>query len=124
MSVQILEIAGQKMAVLPVSDYQRLLDIVEDKADILAAYQAEQRRLAGEEYLPAALVDGILAGGSALRAWRKYRGMTLAELASAAGTQASTLSSIEVGTRQGRPALWRSLADALEVSVDDILPAS
>ena len=59
MSVQIVEIAGQKMAVLPVSDYQRLVDIVEDKSDILAAHQAEQRRLGGEEYLPAALVDGF-----------------------------------------------------------------
>jgi DNA-binding XRE family transcriptional regulator len=122
MTAQIVEIAGQKMAVLPIADYQRLLDLAEDKGDVLAAMQAEQRRLAGEEYLPAALVDGILAGGSALKAWRKYRGMTLVELASVAGTQASTLSSIESGTRQGRPALWRSLAEALKVSVDDILP--
>ena len=122
MSVQILEIAGQKMAVLPVADYQRLLDVVEDKADVLAAHEAEQRRNAGEEYLPAALVDEILAGGSALKAWRKYRGITLAELAAAAGTHASTLSKIETGMRQGRPALWRSLAEELNVSVDDILP--
>ena len=122
MSVQIVEIAGQKMAVLPEADYQRLLEAAEDKADIFAAHEAERRRNVGEEYLPAALVDEILAGGSALKAWRKYRGITLGELAAATGTHASTLSKIETGMRQGRPALWRSLADALAVSVDDILP--
>lgn len=121
MSVQFLDIAGQKMAVLPVADYERLLEIVEDKADSVAAHQAEQRRLAGEEYLPSALVDEILNGGSALKAWRKYRGMTLVELAAAAGTHASTLSCMENGKRQSRPAIWRALADALHVSVDDIL---
>ena len=122
MTAQIVEIAGQKMAMLPIADYQRLLDLAEDKTDMLAAMQAEQRRRDGEEYLPAALVDEILAGGSALRAWRKYRSLSLEELAQATGTHASTLSSIENGARQGRPALWRALASALSVSTDDILP--
>ena len=122
MTAQIVEIAGQKMAMLPIADYQRLLDLAEDKADVVAAMQAEQRRRDGEEYLPATLVDEVMSGGSALKAWRKYRGRSLEDLAAATGTHASTLSSIETGTRQGRPALWRSLADALQVSVDDILP--
>lgn len=122
MTAQIIEIAGQKMAMLPVADYERLLDIAEDKADALAAFEADQRRRAGEEYLPAALVDEVLEGGSALRAWRKYRGFSLEGLAAASGTHASTLSGIEAGKRQGRPALWRALAEALQVSADDILP--
>jgi hypothetical protein len=122
MTAQIVEIAGQKMAMLPIADYQRLLDLAEDKADMVAAMQAEQRRRDGEEYLPAELVDEVMNGGSALKAWRKYRGRSLADLAAATGTHPSTLSSIETGTRQGRPALWRALADALQVSVDDILP--
>ena len=122
MIAQIVEIAGRKMAVLPVEDYARLIDIVEDKADAIAAEAAERRRVEGEEYLPAEMVDRILNGESALRVWRKHRGFTLDQLAAATGSRKSTLSLIENGKAQGKPALWRALADALSVSADDILP--
>ena len=118
MTVQIVEIAGRKMAMLPVDDYERLLDIVEDKADALAAIQAEQRRHNGEEYLPAELVDRIMAGESPLKVWRNHRGMTLA----AADSHKSMLSEIENRKRLGTPQLLRRLAHALNVTVDDILP--
>ena len=85
MTAQIVEIAGQKMAMLPIADYQRLLDLAEDKADLVAAMQAEQRRRDDEEYLPVAMADRILAGESALKVWRNHRGMTLAELGKIAG---------------------------------------
>jgi DNA-binding XRE family transcriptional regulator len=122
MTAQIVEIAGQKMAMLPMADYVRLLDIAEDKADALAAEMAEQRRRAGEEYLPVEMVDRILSGESALRTWRKHRGVTLEKLAAIVGSGKSTLSELESGKTQGRPALWRAIASALDVSVDDILP--
>ncbi|MGE0180265.1 MAG: helix-turn-helix domain-containing protein [Sphingomonas sp.] len=122
MTAQIVEIAGRKMAVLPVEDYARLIDIVEDKADVAAAEAAEQRRNEGEEYLPAEMVDRILNGESALRVWRKHRAMTLDRLAQITGSRKSSLSEIENGKAQGKPVLWRALADALNVTVDDILP--
>lgn len=122
MTVQIIEIAGQKMAMLPIDDYQRLLDVAEDREDVLNAMAAEKRRIEGEEYLPAEMVDRILNGESALKIWRKYRGMTLDQLAAKAETKQSMLSMIETGQRRGSPVLWRALADAMGVSVDDILP--
>ncbi|MBP6031577.1 MAG: helix-turn-helix transcriptional regulator [Sphingobium sp.] len=122
MTVQIIEIAGQKMAMLPIDDYQRLLDVAEDREDVLDAMAAEKRRIEGEEYLPAEMVDRILNGESALKIWRKYRGMTLDQLAVKAETKQSMLSMIETGQRRGSPVLWRALADAMGVSVDDILP--
>lgn len=122
MTVQIVEIAGQKMALLPVTDYERLLDLAEDRADALAAAAAEQRRLAGEEYLPAEMVDRLLAGESQLKVWRRHRGMTLAQLSAEVGIRPSFLSDIENGNRRGKPGLWRKLAEALRVSADDILP--
>jgi hypothetical protein len=122
MTVQIVEIAGQRMAVLPVADYERLVELAEDTADAVAAAGAEARRRAGEEYLPAAMVDRLLAGESALRVWRKHRGMTLADLSRATGITLGFLSDIELGKRRGSPAHWRSFADALQVSTDDILP--
>ncbi len=122
MTAQIVEIAGQKMAMLPLADYQQLLDLAEDQADIAAAQRAEARRLAGEEYVPFELVNAIIQGENALRAWRKYRGLTQLQLAGLAQLRKSTVSEIENGKAQGKPALWRALADALKVSVDDILP--
>lgn len=122
MTVQIVEIAGQKMAMLPIADYERLLDIAEDKADAHAAAAAELKRGEGEEYLPAEMVDRLLNGESPLRVWRKHRGLTLDELAQKANARHATLSDIENGKAQGKPALWKALAGALGVAVDDILP--
>ena len=122
MTVQIIEIAGHKMAMLPIAEYERLIDIVEDKADSLAAAEAERRRDEGEEYLPSEQVDRILSGESPLRVWREYRSITQADLARSIGARIATLSEIESGKAQGKPALWRALAAALDVSVDDIMP--
>jgi hypothetical protein len=122
MTVQIVEIAGQKMAVLPVAEYERLIDIAEDKADALAAGEAEKRRQNGEEYLPVEMTDRIMAGESPLRVWRRYRGKTLRDLASLTGMTHASLSRIECNTQRPKPATWRALAIALNVSVDDILP--
>jgi ribosome-binding protein aMBF1 (putative translation factor) len=124
MAVQIVEIGGQQIAMLPVAEYERLVDLAEDKADALAASDAARRRDAGEEYLPAVMVDRLLAGESPLRIWRKHRGMTLEALSTAVGIGKSFLSQIETGGRRGSPAVWRKLADALEVSSDDILPTA
>ena len=41
MTVQILDIAGEKMAVLPVADYRRLLEAAEDQEDLQATVVAE-----------------------------------------------------------------------------------
>jgi DNA-binding XRE family transcriptional regulator len=122
MTAQIVEIAGQRMAVLPIADYERLLEMAEEQADIAAAERAEQRRREGEEYVPFELVNAIINGENALRVWRKYRELTQDQLADLAQVRKSRISEIENGKAQGKPALWRALADALKVSVDDILP--
>ena len=121
MTVQIIEIAGQKIAMLPVADYERLVELAEDQADLAAAERAEQRRLAGEEYVPFDLVNGIINGENALKVWREYRGMTQRDLAVIARCRAATISELENGKAHGKPRLWRALAEALGVEVDDIL---
>lgn len=122
MAVQFLEIAGNKVVVLDVADYERLLANAEDLADIQAADAADRRRAAGEEYVPMELVERIIGGESPLRVWRTYRGLTLTGLAERAGTTQLMLSQLENGKLQGRPALWRRVAEALNVSIEDILP--
>ena len=123
MGVQILEIAGQKMAVLPVEDYERLVELAEDREDIEAAADAERRRNEGSvEYLPASMVDRILDGENALRVWREYRGMTISELAARSGYGYSMISKVESGARQGTVALWKALATALNVLPEYVMP--
>lgn len=122
MGAQILEIAGRKMAVLPVEDYERLVEIAEDREDVAAAADAERRRKEGAEYLPASMVNRILDGENALRVWREYRGMTISELAENSGYGYSMISKIETGTRQGTVAFWNAVAAALKVLPEDIMP--
>ena len=122
MGVQILEIGGRKMAVLPVEDYQRLLDLAEDREDIAAAADAERRRNEGMEYLPASMVNRILDGENALRVWREHRGMTISELAEKSGYGYSMISKIETGARQGTVVLWKAVAIALNVLPEDVMP--
>ncbi|MFD1103463.1 helix-turn-helix transcriptional regulator [Sphingobium olei] len=122
MTVQIVEIAGQKIAMLPMDDYQRLVDIAEDKADVHASIEAERRAREGEEYIPSEILDRILAGENALRVWRNYRGLTQGVLGGQVGCTSEHLSMVETGRRQASAQLWRRLAAALSVDLDDIMP--
>lgn len=122
MGAQILEIGGKKLAVLPIEDYQRLLEIAEDREDIAEAADAERRRDEGMEYLPANMVDRILDGENALRVWREYRGLGISELAEKSGYGNSMIYKIENGTRQGTVAFWKAIATVLRVTPDDIMP--
>lgn len=122
MAVQFIEIGGEKMAVLPAADYARLVEDAEDRADLRMAMEAETRRDGGEEYLPAEMVDRLLAGEAPLRIWRKHRGMTLETLSRKAGISIQYLSEIERGIRMGTMKVWRALAEALGLDVDDIMP--
>ena len=124
MSVQFIEIDGRKMAVLPVEDYERLMDAVDDEADVAAAERAEKRRAAGEEYVPMDMVERLVEGENALRVWRQYRQLSIGGLANMSGINKSTISLLENDKAYGRPATWRALADALRATVDDILPIS
>ena len=122
MGVQILEIGGRKMAVVPVEDYQRLVELAEDREDIAAAADAERRRNEGMEYLPASMVNRILDGENALRVWREHRGLTISDLAEKSGYGYSMISKVESGARQGTVALWNAIAKALKVLPEDIMP--
>lgn len=121
MPVQFIEINGAAMAVIPADEYEALSCSAEDRDDILAAEAAERRREVGEEYIPAEIVDRLLEGDSPLRVWREYRNLTLSQLAEIVGCGTSNLSEIERGRKEGSVTLWRKLAAALDVSLDDLL---
>lgn len=122
MTAQHIQIAGQAMVVLTQAEFERLADAAENYEDICAAVAAEQRRLSGEEYVPAELVNRIIDGESALKVWREYRDLTQEQLARAVGKQGSWLAKLENGRLKGDVHIWRKLASVLDVELDDIAP--
>ncbi len=120
--VTILEKDGEPaFAVLRYRDYRRLLAALEDRADAVAAGEAEARIAAGEEVLPFDVTKRLLAGDSPLRVWREHRGLTQSALATGAALSQNYVSALESGKRKGTPGALRRLADALGVDIDDIV---
>lgn len=119
MSLQkIVTPGGETLVVLPLADYEALIDA----ADIAAGIRAREAIAAGrEELVPAELVDRILAGESPIRVWREHRGLTGAQLAQSAGLSAGYLSELENGKKAGGVDSLRRLAEVLVLSVDDLL---
>src|SRR3546814_9002323 len=110
------------MVMLPIADYERLLDLAEDRVDAQSALRAQQRREAGEEYLSTEILDQIMAGENQRFVWRKFRGFTQSEIGAKAGISAVHLSHIEIGKRDATRKKWPLHADALLVDVDAIIP--
>ncbi len=122
MTAQFIEIDGKKLAVLPIEEYQKMLDQLEMQDDIRFAEEADRRRLAGEEYFPGEIVDKLLNGENPLRVWRTYRGLSQQELADKVGCSKMKISSLETGKQDTSSGNWRKLAEALNLNVDDIMP--
>src|SRR5688500_20258342 len=113
---------GDQMAVIPLTEYERLVEAAEDLADVRAYDEAMRRLAAGEaELVPAETVNRILDGENALRVRREYRGLTVKQLAEKAGVSAPFVSQIETGQREGSVETMRKLAEALEASLDDLV---
>jgi DNA-binding XRE family transcriptional regulator len=99
-------------------DYERLLDEAEDRGAADA-----HARAAGEERVPAELVDRLLAGESPIRIWREHRKMTLDQLGAAAGLSKGYLADLETGKRAGPVETLQAIARALGVGLDGLTAA-
>src|SRR3546814_17877502 len=95
MTVQIVEIAGQKMVMLPIADYERLLDLAEDRVDAQAALRAQSRREAGEEYLSTERLDQMMGGEKPEDGWRQFRSFNKSEHGAKAGIKECQVREIE-----------------------------
>ena len=114
--------SGDQMAVLPLADLEKLLEAAEDIADADAYVEAKARLASGEdEMVPSAIAERLLDGENPVRVWREHRGMAAKDLAKLAGISAPYLSQIESGGRAGRLETMRRLADALKLTIDDLV---
>lgn len=114
--------SGERMIVLPEAEYERLLETLEDLEGAAAVRSFEEKLAAGEEELiPAAMVERLLGGENPITVWREYRGLSAKALAEAAGITQPYLSQIESGKRDGTVSTMKRIAEALRVSLDDIV---
>ena len=113
---------GSELAVIPRSDYERLVAADEDRADNALADAAERRLVEGEETVPLDMAKRLLAGEHPVRVWREHRGLRVGELASLAELTQPQVSYIETGKRKGTFETMIALARALGVDVDDLVP--
>lgn len=112
-----------ELVTIPRAEYDRLRAAAEDLADLQAHDRAMARLDAGEdELIPAAFAHRLLDGESPLRVYRDLRGLTQAALAAKAGVNRVTVAELETGRKQGSFATLRALADALNVTLDDLAP--
>lgn len=116
MSYDTIERHGKAFVLVPKAAYER----IEAELDVRAYDRAKAK---GQELIPAAVVDRLLAGENPIRVWRAYRRLTLEQLADATGISKPYLSQIENGLRQARVNVLGRLAGALAVDLDQIVPA-
>jgi DNA-binding XRE family transcriptional regulator len=113
---------GERMIVLSEAEYERLVDRLEDAEDIATIRRFEQKLAAGEEeMIPAEYVYRMLEGENPVAVWREYRGLTAKALAETAGITQAYLSQIETGKRDGTVGTMKKIAEALKVTIDDLV---
>jgi DNA-binding XRE family transcriptional regulator len=122
MGIQYIDTDAGRLVVLPEADYKRLVTIAAD-TEAGAVIDAFRRTLAAgdEELVPSDIAKRLIDGENPVRVWRQHRGMTAAELAHAAGLSQAFVSQIETGKREGSISAMKSIAQALSLTLDDLV---
>lgn len=115
--------AGEDIIIVSAADYDKLVELAEDAADVRLAersladlYSGKTEALTSEEMLE------YLDAASPLGFWRKRRGLTQAALASKVGSSQAYLAQIESGKRTGDIGIYRRLSEALSVDMEELVP--
>ena len=116
---------GEEMVVLPKGEFDKLSAAAEATEDALDAAEADRViegiRKGEIETFPDELVSALLDGESPVKLFRKHRGMTGQQLADAAGLSQAYISQIENGSRDGTVKQLSAIANALGLTVDDLI---
>lgn len=105
--------------ILKRSKYESLIERIEDLEDAMDMRTIETRA-DKRHYLPDDLVGRRLAGEHPSRLWREHRQLTMEALAEKARTAQSYIAEIETGKKPSSVTVLKRLADALDVTIDDI----
>ena len=123
MTTQYIEENGRKAyAIVPVKEYDALREKAEHYEDETAYARARRELDNGEdELIPAEVVDALLDGANPVKVWRGYRALSQQQLATACAISQAYLAQIELGKREGTVDVYRRLAAALNVAIDDLV---
>jgi hypothetical protein len=123
MKAQVIERNGRpEWAVIPWAEYERLLELATERADIALAEAAAEAIAAGEALIPGDVVKRLVAGEPPLKIWREYRGLDRAALGAAAAVAEDLIQRWEEGRAAIDGDALARLAAALDVDVDDLSP--
>ena len=112
---------GKEFAVLPMEDLHRLMEDAKMLADVKAYDVAKARLERGEdELIPLEVTERRLAGESAVKVWREYRGLTQERLAKASKVSRAMVAAIEAGHKKGGIGTLKKLAVALKVDLENL----
>jgi DNA-binding XRE family transcriptional regulator len=106
--------SGEELVLLAKADFDRIEDMLD-----AAAYDAAKAADTGESF-DADDAAKALAAPTPLAFWRSKRGLTLEQLAARVGIGAGDADDLEAGRRPGDLALFRKLAVALRVRIEDL----
>jgi DNA-binding XRE family transcriptional regulator len=102
----LIHIDGKAFVLVPVHEYRRLTGHAQNEP----------------ETLPDSVLDLIAAGSQhPVKILRKFRNLTQAQLAAAAGLSRPYLTEIETGKKSGSISAMKSLAEALQVSTSILI---
>ena len=123
-NVQFIRTAGgDDLAVMPRSEYDRLVELAAETQEDAGASRIVRNSLRAlkegrEVVLPKTVADRLANGENAVRVIREWRDLIQGELAVAVGISQNYLSEIETGRRKGPAELQKKLARKLGVPLD------
>ncbi|KQP16404.1 helix-turn-helix transcriptional regulator [Methylobacterium sp. Leaf93] len=117
--------SGESIVIMPEAEFERLAALAEDASDLQTLVTSQTRLASGEdELLNEADFDALRHAQSPLAFWRARRRLSTTELAARSGISHADLTAIEDGTGTSDIVVLRSLADALGVDLEDLVPAA
>lgn len=96
---------------LPENDLEEILDSI--AFDVAMSID--------EEAFPLEVSTSLINGENPITVYRKYRGLNQTELASITGISKNMISEIESSKKNGSIDSLKKIAEALELSIDDIV---
>jgi len=116
MNLETIERNWQKFVLVPIDQYNRILEeleMLEDNRDF------ERIKALDEEAFPSAVIDRLVVEDeNPVKVFREYRGLTQEQLAEKSGIHLTDLATIETGQASGSVESLNLIADALNLDVD------
>ena len=92
--------------------------------DAVDAETMRRAQACDEESVPSSFVERLLLSGeNPVRVWREYRGLSASELARRASVSNARIAAIESGASTGSVHTLRRIADALDTTMDTLVPS-